>query len=86
MNLINKTFISEKGKKVRVQVTFSGGVFQMHIDVNHELICRNDTYSPYLREDQIYPELTNEDRISEINSELIKVASLIRDSIKKSEE
>lgn len=80
--LISKKFISEQGKVIQVRVEFGQCRFKVSITINNEYISQNETFTGYMREDQIYPQLEDSEKISEINNKLIELNSFISSTLK----
>lgn len=85
MNIIRRNITTEKGKLVRVDVTFSNGIFDVKIDCNHELILQATAYSPMLREDMIYPATDKAEIIAELASDLHELNNKITSKLKAEE-
>ena len=75
--LISKTFISKRGRQVKIRIEYQGAMFRTYITVDNCLVSDNNSTFIPMGDDEIFPNITSEEKISEINGKLIELNNYI---------
>lgn len=82
--LILKDFVTQKGKRVQIKMTMTGGCrFETSISINNIMVSDNTSFAPVLIGDSIIPHIDDLDKIRDANNKLIEATEYVKDIFQK---